>query len=222
MEKHTIPQIARRFTPRAVAGEVRVERRAEGEPPHIVGYGAVFYNEADPGTEFELWDGLVERIMPGAFDRAIAEDDVRSLFNHDTNYVLGRKVAGTLDLAVDEKGLLYDTTPPDTQAVRDLVLAPIGRGDVSGSSIMFVVREQVWREVDELTIREIVDVDLWEVGPVTFPAYEATSTNVRSADVEDVRGQLEAWQKARAAEIAGTARARRNRQMAARMAELGL
>lgn len=179
-----------------------VEGREESGPPKIEGYGAVFYRDGDPGSEYELWDGLYERIMPGAFDRAIREDDVRSLFNHDSNIVLGRAKAGTLALAVDATGLRYTVTPPDTQLVRDQVLGPIGRGDVSGSSFMFVTRAEAWREETRdgraVEIRELHEVQLWEVGPVVFPAYDSTTTGLRAAgDLAEVRAAHAAWRTGR-------------------------
>lgn len=176
-----------------------IELRAEeGQAKKIAGYGAVFYRAGDPTTEYVLWDDsygkAVERILAGAFDRTLREKaDVRSLFNHDSNIVLGRTTSKTLDLAVDTIGLRYEATPPDTQLVRDQVLAPIGRGDVSGSSFMFVPMAARWtQEVIEgrtIDIREISDVELWEVGPVTFPAYEGTSSEARSVLRDEVQRQ---------------------------------
>lgn len=153
-----------------------VQQRAEG-PPQITGLGAVFFDESDPGTEYKLFDDFVERIMPGAFDRAIREDDVRSMFNHDPNMLLGRKKAGTLDLAAEAKGLRYTATPSEA---RQSVVEDVRRGDVSGSSFMFTVTDVVWRETEEVLIREIQGVRLFEVGPVVFPAYEATTAEAKS------------------------------------------
>ena len=168
--------IERRFSPRASA-PVSIERRADG-PAMIVGYASVFY-DGTPETEYQLWDGYVERIMPGAFDRAIREDDVRGLFNHDPDHLLGRTLAETLRLSVDQRGLRYEIEPPDTQLGRDLV-ASIERGDLTGSSFAFTVTDEVWRVVEEVHIREIEGVRLYDVGPVTYPAYEATTTGLRS------------------------------------------
>ena len=93
----------RRFIATSVAA-VRATKREDGKPI-IAGYGAVFY-DGTPETEYKLWDDMVERIMPGAFDRAISEKhDVRGLFNHDPNHVLGRTKSGTMKLSVDSKGL---------------------------------------------------------------------------------------------------------------------
>lgn len=193
----------RRFTP-AAASRLYLPERRDGEPATIQGYGAVFFREGDAGTEYQLWRDAYERIGRNAFDRAIAEDDVRSLFNHDSNFVLGRTVADppTLALSVDDVGLKYSVTPPDTQLVRDAVLEPIRRGDVSGSSFMFWPKRITWIEEDRdgrmVEIRQIDEVQLLEVGPVTFPAYPATTTGVRAADDGDlvrIRAERDAWRQ---------------------------
>lgn len=156
----------------------KVEVRADGEKRKIIGYGAVFY-DGSRGTEYWLWDDMVERIMPGAFDRALREDDVRGLFNHDSNMVLGRTSAGTMRLSSDATGLRYEIDPGDTQVGRD-VLQHVSRGDVSGSSFSFIPTKTTWRENDDILVREIEEVKLYDVGPVTFPAYEGTTADSRS------------------------------------------
>jgi phage head maturation protease len=62
-------------------GGTAVERRWAGQGT-LSGYGAVFYQVGQRGTEYPLALGVVERIMPGVFDRAVREDDTRILFNH--------------------------------------------------------------------------------------------------------------------------------------------
>lgn len=171
-------------------------RQEEGKPPVITGYAAVYYRADDPGTEFELWKGMRERIMPGAFDRAIREDDVRALFNHDSSLILGRTKAATLRLSTDERGLRYEIDAPDTQAGRDLVTT-LKRGDVTGSSFAFETLSETFRDEDDLTIRELNAVRLWDVSPVTYPAYEATAATVRS--VEAVEASVKAWRAEREA-----------------------
>jgi len=178
-----------------------VELREDGDGRKITGYGAVFYNADDEGTQFQLWEDAYERILPGAFDRAIAEDDVRSLFNHDVNIVLGRNTSGTLALSVDEVGLRYEITAPDTQLVRDQVVAPIERGDVSGSSFMFVPIRANWTDEDSedgrsVEIREVREVELWEVGPVVFPAYDASTSSLRQTDIAEARSERDEWRAA--------------------------
>lgn len=163
---------------------VKVETRAGGTGPVIAGYAAVFYDAADPGTEYRLWEDIVERIMPGAFDRAVRDKhDVRALFNHDASRVLGRTQSGTARLSVDARGLRYEIDPPDTQDGRDVVKL-IERGDVSASSFGFVPMVTAYREEGKVYVVERQDVDLFDVSPVTFPAYTATEVGVR-ADLAD-------------------------------------
>jgi HK97 family phage prohead protease len=162
-------------------------RSQADKPTRIAGYGAVFYDPSTEGTEYLLWEDTIERIMPGAFDRAIKEDhDVRSLFNHDPNFVLGRNRAKTLSLTVDKVGLFYEVTPPETAAGVAAIQA-VARRDVSGSSFMFEPLAVAWREIREpgkptLYVREITDLVLWEVGPVVFPAYVATTSEARNSE----------------------------------------
>ncbi|CDL81754.1 HK97 family phage prohead protease [Xenorhabdus cabanillasii] len=169
---------------RCYPGEVRAET-PENQPTQIIGYGSVFDSRSEP-----LW-GFREIIKPGAFDEVL-NDDVRGLFNHDPNFILGRSAAGTLSLSVDDKGLRYDITAPQTQTIRDLVLAPMLRGDINQSSFAFrVARDgEHWYEDEEgIVIREINRFSrLYDVSPVTYPAYQDADSAVRS---------LQAWQEAR-------------------------
>lgn len=172
---------------RYFAGPVALEKREGGDEeqyPNIAGYGAVFYNPEDAGTEFRIYEDYVERIMPGAFSRALKDgDDCRCFFNHDQNYILGRTVAGTLKLSQDAKGLRYEVDPPENQ-VGKYVTQAVGRGDVSGSSFMFIVDEANTREERRgdvmVYVREIQSVTLFEVGPVVFPAYPSATAQLSS------------------------------------------
>lgn len=177
------------------AARVGVHTRADGTPI-ITGYGAVFWN-GTAGTEYVLWDDrwgrAVERILPGAFDGALSRpDDVRGLFNHDPNLVLGRTVAQTMTLSRDAVGLKYDIVPGEASTAKD-VMAYIQRGDVSGSSFSFNIPNggERWTgtkdaEGRRIEVREILAVELWDVGPVTFPAYAGTSTGVRGMAPEEI------------------------------------
>ncbi len=153
------------------AGELTIESRDSISV--IRGHAAVFNNIAD-GVWFR------EQIAPGAFRETIKTDDVRALWNHDTNYVMGRNRNGTLKLKEDEVGLAVEITPPDTQFARDAVES-IRRGDVSQMSFGFVARKETWtEEEDENDLRTIEEVKLWEVSPVTFPFYEDTDVALKS------------------------------------------
>lgn len=163
---------------RGVGEPVKVEVRAEGDAPMVSGYAALFNEETVIAGFFR------EKIAPGAFAGAVKSDDVRALFNHDPNYVLGRTKNNTLTLKEDGRGLFYDVTlnpdDPDAMSVR----AKIQRGDVSGSSFGFTVEEEKWQEPAknsrELPLRTILKASLFDVSPVTYPAYPTTTVSARS------------------------------------------
>jgi uncharacterized protein len=192
----------RRFSPTAT---LRIERRGEGDEsrPVIVGHASVF-DQWTTLYEGRYWSWR-EVIRPGAYRNAIKEkQDVRALWNHDANYVLGRTTSGTLTLREDEVGLWTETDAPNTQTIRDIVLAPMIRGDVTGMSFAFNIRkgderkertlkdgtrvienggERVTLRMDGEKLieeRELLDLDLSDVSPVTYPAYEGTDVSLRS------------------------------------------
>lgn len=195
----------KRFT----ATTLRVERRdaGDGKPaePEIVGHAAV-YDQWTTLYEGRYWTWR-EIIRPGAFTNALREgQDVRALWNHDPNFILGRTKSGTLTLTDDPpRGLLSRTRPPGTQTVNDLVLVPIDRRDVDGMSFAFGIRAgdgKVTRTEnadgtivvvtagERVTLRyegerlieerEVLDADLYDVSPVVYPAYGGTDVDLRS------------------------------------------
>lgn len=175
--------------------EVRVAKRTDNDdgPHEIRGYAAVFY-DGTPGTEYRLWEDMVERIMPGAFDDVLAEKpDVRGLFNHDPDHLLGRTSAGTMSLSADDKGLAFRIVLGDTNIAQD-VAKHIQRGDIDGSSFAFDVPPDGERFTigdDQVIVREVTKVKpLFDVSPVTFPAYEGTAAGFRAT--EDVACEVRA------------------------------
>lgn len=170
-----IKELERRYVP---STEIRIMREAD-HAPRIVGHAAVF-NQLS-----EDLGGFREQVAPGAFAEAIEKDDVRALFNHNADHVLGRNRAGTLKLAEDTRGLAVDISPPDTSAAADL-LALLERGDVTQMSFAFSIRPngENWGKDDNgLWIRTITRVRLFDVSPVTYPAYPQTDVAIRSLDV---------------------------------------
>ena len=155
--------------------ELRVQ--PEGESAVIEGHAAIFDSlSQDLGFMFPF----KERINKGAFMTSLEKDDIRALWNHDANYVLGRNKAGTLELTETNKGLRVRIHPPDTQWARDLTES-IRRGDVTQMSFGFVVEKETWSVEGKEDIRTLEQVKLYDVSPVTFPAYLDTDVGVRSA-----------------------------------------
>lgn len=170
---------------RRVFASEDAELRVDGDKePKIKGYAARF------GKWSEDLGGFKERIRAGAFDDVMG-DDVRCLRNHDPNLLLGRTTAGTLKLDSNKTGLRFENVPPNTVAGRETIES-IRRGDMTGCSFAFKVAEDEWHEdKNENVTRTILKVDrLFDVGPVTYPAYPDTDVATRS---------LEAWRAAKAA-----------------------
>jgi uncharacterized protein len=148
--------------------------QANGQAPTLRGYAAVFDQ-----LSVVLYGMFREKIARGAFASSLA-DDIRALWNHDTNLPLGRTKAGTLKLEEDSHGLRVEIDPPDTQAGRDAVES-IKRGDVDQMSFAFDVLEDEWDQDDQQQlVRTLRKVKLYEVSPVTFPAYTGTSVSARA------------------------------------------
>lgn len=161
-----------------VLKELRILNATESTEPTIEGYAAVFdsWSESLGGN-----DPFIEKVCKGAFEQTIKEDDIRALFNHDPNYVLGRNKAGTLTLQEDDKGLLVKIIPPNTQWAKDLLVS-IGRGDITQMSFGFTVELDKWSYDGNKDVRELLKVRLFDVSPVTFPAYTQTECGLRGID----------------------------------------
>ena len=157
--------IERRYLP---IEELRVV--SEGDSKTISWFPALFNSLSEDM-------GFRETIKPSAFNKTLKEADVRALFNHNPDYVLGRNTAGTLDLSTTHKGLRASVTPPDTQWANDLMVS-IQRGDISGGSFGFSVIKDEWRMEDDVLMRELQEVKLFDVSLVTYPAYPETNGSV--------------------------------------------
>jgi len=173
--------------------EMRIETREDGSS-RILGHAAVF-NQLS-----EDLGGFREQIAPGAFLDAIQSDDVRALWNHNPDHILGRNLAKTLMLAEDARGLAIEIIPPDTQLARDLMTS-MKRGDVNQMSFGFSVRPngQNWAKDDAgQVIRTLTKVRLYDVSPVTYPAYPQTDVAARSLQVwkgeQEARAESGLWQ----------------------------
>jgi HK97 family phage prohead protease len=154
--------------------ELRAAPEGSTSPGTMVGYAAIFNRYSVDLGYFR------EKLDPGAFTAALKRCDVRCLRNHEPESILGRTSAGTLRLSEDEIGLRMECDLPNTQVGRDTAES-IRRGDIQGQSFSFSTAIDQWDWTSEPYQRTIVEVDeLYDVGPVTFPAYEDTTVAVRS------------------------------------------
>lgn len=153
--------------------------REEGGRRYLDGYFAVF------GQQYQVWDGWVETIEKGAFAEYLASgEDVKFLWNHDSNIVLGATGNGTAVLREDGTGLFgsVEINENDQEAVN--AYARVARGDVDGCSFGFDIRgQEEWWDEEGVYHTKITRVDpLYEVSPCTFPAYKATSISARNKE----------------------------------------
>lgn len=160
-------------------------RAADGDQPvRIEGYAAVFNQDSEPISD---WWGTSyrERVMPGAFAKTIAEADIRALWNHDPNWVLGRSKSKTLRLHEDEYGLKVEIDLPDTAWASDLAIL-MQRGDVDQMSIAFQIVKDKWESLRDKEsgkrsdLHILLEAKLFDVSVVTFPAFTQTEAKVRA------------------------------------------
>ena len=174
---------------RSHASQFRAEEQ-EGAK-RISGYFSVF------GDTYDMWPDTTESIDPHAFDSAL-NDDIRALIDHETRLVLGRTVAGTLRLRVDNHGLWgeIDINPDDTDAMN--LYARVKRGDVNQCSFGFDILDEE-RSINANTGEvhyTIKAVRLYEVSVCTFPAYKATGVEARAQqERQKKKREFEDWRE---------------------------
>ena len=170
----------------------RMEVREDGGDLYIEGYFAVF------NSVYELWPGATESIAPGAFDDSVS-DDVRARYNHNTDLVLGRTSAGTMEIKQDSRGLWgrIRINRDDSDAMN--AYARIQRGDITGCSFGFDIADQETEYREDGTVHWTIKrvSPLYEISPCTFPAYQDTTVSARKHDLEEVkRKRTELWKRA--------------------------
>lgn len=168
----------------------------------------------------ELW-GFREKVHKGAFTKSLQRNTVKALWNHNSDLVLGSTKNRTLKLWEDDRGLAFELDLPDTTAGKDALIS-VERGDVDGVSFGFSVTKDEWDHTDkDNVIRTLVEVDLHEISPTPFPAYEGHSA-VGTRSAQDVyEAHANELQKDKLAEVQRNAEAR-NRQLEIKEKELSL
>ncbi|MED4016992.1 HK97 family phage prohead protease [Sutcliffiella cohnii] len=158
--------------------------RSTDTPDELIIEGYFILHE----QETELYQGVYEIITKGAFDESLT-NDIRALWNHNTQYVLGRTKSSTLELRSDDKGLYGVIKLPNTQYARDLHEL-VNRGDVDQCSFGFNILEEDLEELANGSYRwRINKLDLHEVSVVTFPQYENTSVQARAKQIEQIKSR---------------------------------
>jgi HK97 family phage prohead protease len=180
----------RRFFTGALSfAEVETNGAKASDENIIEGYAAVFNKDS------EDFGGWIERISPGAFS-GVLEDNAFALFNHSMNHVLGRNKVN-VELTQDETGLKYRIKLLDTSIGNDL-RKWVKAGVIDKSSFAFTVKEERFLKGGAGTphMRIIDKVErLYDISPVTVPAYPDTSVAARSLQktggVEEINKALQ-------------------------------
>lgn len=175
---------------RSYSFEVRAE---ETEAGNIITGRPIVYNSR---TDLGWFDEIIE---PGALNNTDLTD-VRFLVNHDTSKIplaRSRRNNGnsTMQLTTDNDGLgIRVTLDIENNSEARALYSAVQRGDISGMSFMFGIRDEEWEDLDsDHPIRHIKDIStVVEVSAVTFPAYESTEINARSKEaLENARSAVD-------------------------------
>ena len=183
-----MPDAPKALLARAVTFETRAADAGDGFT--LEGYAAVF----DAATRINSWEGYFdEKIQKGAFVRTLKERTPVMQFDHGHDIATGSvPIAAIEEIREDDTGLFVRARMFDNPRVEPIRQA-IAAGAIDGMSFRFRVTREEWDETGDIPVRTIREVDLFEIGPVVFPAYEATSVGVRSllAELDDTqRAQL--------------------------------
>lgn len=183
-------------------------RDADGDGRTLVGYAARFNSD----TVINSWEGqFIERIAPGAFKRTLKNNgaQIKVLFNHGMDPQIGNKPLGRAAVMKEDDKGLYVEVPLSRTSYNDDLIALIEDGAIDGMSFRFAVPEggDTWEQPKrrgQLPIRTLTEVKLREFGPVTFPAYQATTAGVRSIEEFTVWNRLPEEKRNAIYEILGT------------------
>lgn len=164
---------------RFLNSEIEIRKNDDGTQSRTIEGYAIVFNQWSKRLGW-----FVEQIDSRALD-GVDMSDVVATFNHDFDKPMARSKKGTLKLEVDKRGLKFSFDAPNTTSGNDL-LENIRNGNVDGCSFMFTVDGEEWEwskdnnEPDKRTVTKIGS--LFELGPVTMPAYDQTTVAARSRD----------------------------------------
>ena len=168
--------------------EIRASGTLSATGKTLTGYAAVFNSEAVLGDFSEV-------IRQGAFAKSLATgSNIRALYQHQGDALLGTTRGGTLQLREDAKGLAFELALPDTTHGKDLAIL-VGRGDVAGCSFGFRVAPggDRWEQRGAKLVRELIDVELVEITLTSHPAYRDTTVAMRSRSAHVCTDSRRLW-----------------------------
>jgi HK97 family phage prohead protease len=161
--------------PEARAKIVNLESRT------IKGYGIVFNKES---VDLRANGRVFREVIRPEAVKGVPLDNLLSMHNHRSERLLGTTASGTMRTGVDDIGVWYEVDLPDAPTGQD-VFESVRRGDTPGSSFQFDIRSDgdKWSMKDGKAFREVVQFNgIYEMGPVSEPAYPDTSISARSLE----------------------------------------
>lgn len=159
-------------------GSFKTRAEPDGKK-YIDGYFVVFNQQT------ELWDGVYEEVDPGALDNSIINNDIRCLYNHNDDIVLGRTSVKTFSLRKDEHGIYGSAEVNENDSAAMDAYARVQRGDVSGCSYgYYPTREECVQRDDGSVLWRVLEADVIEMSVCPFPAYPQTEIQARKKDFE--------------------------------------
>lgn len=166
--------------------EVRAGLGQNGAP-ELHGYAAKFESRSKP-IKKKGGGYFYEKVKRGAFDKCLRTSDTVALCEHDPNKPLARVSAGTLQLGVDNTGLLVRCAiDPNVSYAHDMH-ANVANGNIRSMSFQFVAGDDMWEDYEDedgnrCQMRSLTDIeDLIDVSFVLNPAYDDTEADARSAN----------------------------------------
>jgi uncharacterized protein len=170
--------------------QIRAVGDGDKKQEYVEGLGVVY------GREVEIFEGYFEQIRAGAFNKCFHDNaEIKSFFNHDPDNVLATtRSTPKLELVDTNDGLSFKAPIPDTTYGRDLA-ENLKRGNVRGASFAFTINDggATWTEDERGMHREITSATIYEVGPVTNPAYPQTTAKVRNRSLDDIKKEAEEY-----------------------------
>lgn len=162
--------------------DIQTRSTEDNDDLFIEGYFSVF------NSNYDVWDGVSESIAPGAFAESM-KGDVRALYNHNSDVVLGRTTNGTFELREDDHGLWgrIKLNRKDTDALN--AYERVARGDITGCSFGFDIESETRSVSDDGHVHYTIEKvnPLWECSICTFPAYQATHIDARHLNEENIK-----------------------------------
>lgn len=195
MNKEQIDEVKRKaesnnIETRVIPTTVEIREEDDSNKVYVEGYALKFNQRSNN------MGGWFEVIKPESLNEdVLANSDVRALINHNENQILGRSSKGTLELSIDETGLKYRFELNTNLSYAKDLLINLREGNIDQSSFAFTISpegEQWVIDTDDSIVRNITSISrLYDVSPVTYPAYENSNVGVAERSFLKFKKELE-------------------------------